>query len=267
MDQLRLLIKAYPDVPGFFVDNYSIQKIDFAHDDGVTMVHNKPCYDLNRNHQDIGTRCFEIAHQAGKIMMVNKLATIESARGADMVLVENADPQTMITQALACVNRPFFPLNVDRSDREYWVERALQLTLVWGATPDAELARDAATLNAYRPLTDAMIGKRWVFDADPVSLPRGFQGQIFRIDPNAPHAGDVVVTVADSTRSWKDRQLTEGLDVTVRLPEAEQFGRATWLAVEKSRDAPLPCEFARDGQGITVKLPPVGAAGVLRLSR
>ena len=267
LDQLRLLIRAYPNVPGFFVDNYSIQKIDFAHDDGVTMVHNKPCYDLNRNHQDIGTRCHEIAHQAGKIMMVNKLATIESAKGADMVLVEGADPQSVITTALACVNRPFFPLNVDRSDRDYWVERALQLILVWGATPDVELARDADTLKAYRPLTDAMIGKRWVFDADPLTLPAGFQGQIFRIDRNAPHAGDVVVTVVDPTRSWKDEKLADNLTATVRLPEAEQLTKVTWLSVEKSRDAAEVCEFTRDGQTIKVKLPPVGAAGILRLSR
>lgn len=267
MDQLRLLIRAYPNVPGFFVDNYSIQKIDFAHDDGVTMVHNRPCYDLNRNHQDIGTRCHEIAHAAGKIMMVNKVATIESAKGADMVLVEGANPQAMVMTALACVNRPFFPLDVNRSDKEHWAERMLQLLLVWGGTPDLELARQPEAMAAYRPLTDAMIGKRWVFDADPLTLPTGCQGQIFRIDAHAPHAGDVVVTIVDGKRSWQDAKLAEGLTVTIRLPEAERLAKVTWLAVEKSTDAPVACEVARDGRAITVKLPPIGAAGVLRLSR
>jgi hypothetical protein len=267
MDQIRLLIEAYPEVPGFFVDNYSIQKIDFAHDDGVTMVHNRPCYDLNRNHQDIGIRCFEIAHQAGKVMMVNKLATIESAKGADMVLVEGADPQSMITASLACVNRPFFPLNVDTTDKQHWAERMLQLLLVWGGTPDVELMRQPETMRAYRPLTDCLIGKRWVFDADPLALPAGYHGQVFRIDSHAPHGGDVVVTMADDRHSWRDEKMAEGLTVTIRLPEAESLKKGTWLGVERSQDAAQGCELTRQGQAITVKLPPMGAAGVLRLTR
>jgi hypothetical protein len=268
MDQLRLLIKAYPQAPGFFVDNYSIQKVGFNHDDGVTMVHNQPCYDLNRNHQDIGTRCFDIAHQAGKIMMVNKLATIESARGADMVLLEGVDPTIMAIHAFACVNRPFFPLGWKDADQKHAVERGLQQLLIWGGTPGAEYAaNDPDCMEAYRPLTDTMIGKRWVFDADPLALPAGYQGQIFRIDPHAPQAGDVVVTIVDQTKSWKDAKPVEGLKVTVRLPEAEQLSKITFLAVEHSAAEPIICHFTREGQAIEVELPPVGAAGVLRLSR
>jgi hypothetical protein len=267
LEQIRLLIEAYPEVPGFFVDNYGIQKIDFGHDDGVTMVHNRPCYDLNRNHQDIGTRCFEIAHKARKVMMVNKLATIESAKGVDMVLVEGADVVSMRVHALACPTRAFFPLLWQHPDKAHWSERCLQCVLVWGGTPDTELMRDAATVKAYRPLTDAMIGKRWVFDADPVTLPAGYNGQIFRIDAQARHAGDVVVTVVDEAKSWKDEKFVEDLDVIVRLPEAGQLGKVTWLGVEKSGEGPQECEFTRDGEAIKVNLPPVGAAGVLRLSR
>lgn len=267
MQQIQMLMDAYPEAPGFFVDNYGIQKIDFGHDDGVTMVHNRPCYDLNRNHQDVGTRCFEIAHKARKAMMVNKLGTIESARGADMVLVEGADMASMAMHALACPTRSFFPLNWVHPDKAHWSERAMQFLLVWGGTPDMELTRDMETVKAYRPLTDAMIGKRWVFDADPLTLPAGYQGQIFRIDPHAARAGDVVVTVVDASKSWKDAKPVEDLSVVVRLPEAEQLGQVTWLGVEKSAEGPQKCEFTREGQTITIKLPPVGAAGVLRFSR
>jgi len=267
VEQLRLLIKAYPEVPGFFVDNYSIQKIDFAHDDGVTMVHNRPCYDMNRNHQDVGTLCHRIAHESGKLMMVNKLTTIESAKGVDMVLLEGGDVQSLANLAFACVNRAFFPLGWESADRTAYAERCLQHLLIWGATPYSRLDPTVETLNAYRPLTDAMIGKRWVFDADPLTLPAGYDGQIFRIDPHAPHAGDVVVTVVDLRKSWKDTKLEQGLAVVVRLPEAEQLTKVTWLAVEASKEAPQACEFTRDGQAITVKLPAVGAAGVLRFSR
>jgi hypothetical protein len=122
-------------------------------------------------------------------------------------------------------------------------------------------------MKAYRPLTDAMIGKRWVFDADPLTLPAGYQGQIFRIDPAAAHGGDVVVSLADTKRSWQDDKLTEGVVVTVRLPDAGQFKHATWLGAEKSSQAPQEVEMKFEGETITLKLPPTGAAGILRLSK
>jgi hypothetical protein len=267
IDQLHRLIKAYPQVPGFFVDNYAIQKIDFAHDDGVTMVHDRPGYDLNRNHQDVGTLCHQIAHKAGKVMMVNKLATVESAKGADMVLVEGCDFETFAATAMACCNRSLFPLNWEYPDRALANERCLQCMLIWGGTPSTIVARDPALLKAYRPLTDAMIGKRWVFDEDPLTLPAGYDGQVFRVDPHAPHAGDVVVSVVDVKRSWKDAKFTEGLTVTVRLPEAGELQKVTWLSAETSAEGPQPVEVTRDGNTITAKLPAVGVAGILRFSR
>jgi len=267
IEQMKLLLQAYPEAPGIFVDNFSIQKLDCAHDDGVAMVHNKRAYDLNRNHQDVGPICFDLAHQAGKSILVNKLAIIESGAGADMVLLEGVSPSGLRMHALACVNRALFPLNWVSWREPEKVEGCLQQLLIWGGSPGGELMRDLETLAAYRPLTDALIGKRWVFDDDPVSLPDGLDGQIFRIDPHAPRGGDVVVTAVNPNRSRHDQVFTEGLAITVRLPEAGQLNRITWLGVKKSGEEPIACEFERDGTQIKVTLPPVGAAGVLRLSR
>ncbi|HET6427953.1 MAG TPA: hypothetical protein VFJ30_06075 [Phycisphaerae bacterium] len=267
IEQMDLMIQAYPDAPGFFVDNFTQEWVSFAHDDGVTMVHNRPAYDMNRNHQVIGPICFAKAHKAGKVIMVNKLATIESARGADMVLVEHMDPDGLQMHAFACVYRAVFPLSWGDGRRESSLEQGLKLLLLWGGTPAETISRAGPeTLRAYRPLTDAMIGKRWVFDADPLRVPSGLEGQIFRIDPHAPHAGDVVVTLTHPDRSWRDEARTEGLTVRVRLPEAAELTQATFLA--PGEDAkPVPCKIDREGDTLSVNLPPMGAAGVLRLSR
>jgi len=125
-----------------------------------------------------------------------------------------------------------------------------------------------------------MVGKRWVFDPDPVRLPDGFEGQIFRIDQavskaaasrsgsqDAPRGGDVVISVVDLERSWRDEQFTEGQSVTVRLPEAAELKKATWLGVENSHEPAKACEIERLGDRLLVRLPPLGAAGILRLSR
>ncbi len=267
IEQMELMLKAYPRAPGFFVDNFSIQWLSFAHDDGVSMVHHRPAYDMNRNHQVIGPACFEKAHRAGKVIMVNKLATIESARGVDMVLIENMPLSFLKMHGFACVYRSFFPLRWEFPRRRHALERCLQYLLLYGGTPAATLyPRGPHTLRAYRPLTDAMIGKRWVFDPDPLTVPDGYEGQVFRIDPAAPHGGSVVVSLVDLEASWVDEDLTEGLTVTVRLPEGPRLTRAAWLAPDLTPRQPRPCKLRRTGAALTVELPPVGAAGVLRLS-
>ncbi len=268
IEQMDLLLKAYPEAPGFFVDNFSIQWLSVAQDDGVTMIRNRPGYDMNRNHQDVGPICFAKAHKAGKIIMVNKLATIESGRGVDMVLVEHMSTYGARMHAFACVYRSFFPLEWSYRRGSGFVERCMQHLLIWGGTPAATISRRRTEdIDAYRPLTDAMIGKRWVFDADPLRLPAGYEGQIFRIDKAAPRAGDVVVTVVDLTSSWRDEKLAEGKTVEVNLPESDELTKATWISPGAAGAKPRACEITRSGKRLTVALPPVGAAGVLRLSR
>jgi len=266
IQQMDLCLKAYPDLPGFFIDNYSIEMIDFAHDDGVTMIHDRPAYDLNRNHQDIGPVCFEKIHRAGKIVMVNKVSTIESLRGADMVLAEGNNVASIQQYGFACIYRPLFPLGMRHGPGG--VESGLKHLLLVGGTPEEGLYRaDAETMKAYRPLTDAMIGKRWVLEADPLEVPPPYEGQIFRIDKAAPHAGDVIVALVDLGRSWREKRFTQGLTVTVRVSESAELKTVTWLGVEASGEAPRPCKMALEGGKITVALPQTGAAGILRLSR
>ena len=268
VEQMKLLLKAYPAMAGLFVDNYAIERYDFAHDDGVTMIHNRPAWDMNRNHQTVGPPCFDLAHKAGKLIMVNKISTIESLRGADMVLAETRGVESVRKHALACVFRALFPLKMALPEGLHGAERGLQHLLLNGCFPDEFLYwEDPATAEAYRPLTDAMIGKRWVLEADPLDVPDPLEGQIFRIDRSAPRGGTVVVALVDLDRSWQDEEFTEGLAVTVRLSDAARFKRATWLPVERSTGRPVSCKMGRRGKTLTVKLPPVGAAGILRLSR
>ncbi|HET6427395.1 MAG TPA: hypothetical protein VFJ30_03220 [Phycisphaerae bacterium] len=268
IEQIKLLLKAYPEMAGLFVDNYAVERYDFAHDDGVTMIHNRPAWDMNRNHQTVGPPCFEIAHKAGKIIMVNKISTIESLRGADMVLAETRGVESVRKHAMACVFRALFPLKMELPEGPHGAERGIQHLLLNGCFPDEALYWEApATMAAYRPLTDAMIGKRWVLEPDPLDVPAGLDGQIFRIDRAAPGGGTVVVALVDFQRSWQDGRRTEGLKVTVRLSDAARYKRASWLGVERSAGRAAACKLTRRGKALTVGLPAVGAAGILRLSR
>jgi len=264
--QMDLMLEAYPKMAGLFVDNFAVEMLDFAHDDGVTMVHDKCVYDLNRNHQTIGPICFKRAHAAGKIIMVNKISTIESLAGADMVLAETRGVASVRKHALACVYRPLFPLKMELPEGEHGAERGIQHLLLNGCFPDDALYyADPAAMTAYRPLTDAMIGKRWVLDFDPLTVPAGFDGQVFRIDKAAAHGGTAVVVLADLARSYTEGRFTRRLTVTIRLPEAKRYRRATFLPVERSGRKPRACKMRRTKNALTIHLPPVGAAGIVRL--
>jgi len=269
IDQIGRMLKAYPDMAGVFIDNFGIEMVSFAHDDGVTMIHNRPAYDINRNHQGLGRIIFERTHKAGKLVMINKLATIESARGADMLLMEISSMHSIYQHALTAAYRPVFPLGMGRGKDARAVERAFQHLLLVGGTGEWGMHRkDPATAKAYRPLTDALVGKRWVLDvADPLTVPEPLSGQIFRIDPAAAHGGDVVVVLADLTRSWNDGDKTATAVVKVRLPEAGRIARATWLAADKSADKPVACKMEAKNGELTIQVPTVGAAGIIRLSR
>ena len=85
--------------------------------------------------------------------------------------------------------------------------------------------------------------------------------------PRSPfNAGAVVVTLVRPETSWRDGAFAELSPVKVRLHDADRFGRAEWLGVEKSADGAVPCDMQRDGAEITIPIPPLGAAGVLKLS-
>jgi hypothetical protein len=210
-----------------------------------------------------------MAHRAGKVVMVNKISTIESLRGADMCLAETQDQTSIKKHALACVYRPLFPLAMPLKDEPHAAERGMQQLLINGCVPDDHIYyQDPKAMTAYRPLTDCMIGKRWVLEYQPLDVPAGLEGQIFRIHKAAPYGGSVVVALVDQRRSWQGKPATKNAHVTIRLSENARLRKATWLGVENARAKPVACRIKRNkDKSITVSLPPVGAAGILRLSR
>ena len=64
-----------------------------------------------------------------------------------------------------------------------------------------------------------------------------------------------------------DRSFKRGLTLKIRLPEADRIVRAAWLGVENHDQPALKCDFKLKGGELLVSLPPVGAAGVLRLEQ
>lgn len=76
----------------------------------------------------------------------------------------------------------------------------------------------------------------------------------------------VIISVVNLDRSWREPLTLVAKVVTIRLNDAPAFSAATWLAVERSAEPPIPCQLAHEGAALKVTIPSTGAAGILRLT-
>ncbi len=268
LDQMDRLTRMYPEIAGVALDNWNYAGIDFGHDDGVTMVNNQTAANLNFTQQRMIAAIAGKMHATGRFVFTNKGRTIESFRGVDTVLTEAQGHQTYGTFAYMNLHRCVTPCEYKSREDAKYAEYVLKYVLVWGGQlSHFEAESDPEQSLAYKPLYDCIRNQRWVFTPDPLTVPAGCQGQIFRIDPRSPwNAGTVAVTLVRPDVSWRDGKRKRNLKVKVRLPDGGRFKKAFWIGVESSAQGPVRCKISRKQGEITVELPPVGAAGVVQLS-
>ncbi|MCD6365468.1 MAG: hypothetical protein J7M14_06290 [Planctomycetes bacterium] len=274
LDQMDRMMAAYPEIIGVALDNWNYCGIDFAHDDGVTMVNNRPAANVNFSQQRMVRAIAEKMHATGRMLMSNKGRTIESLRGVDFMGTEAPGAETFATFAYMNVARNVTPTEYKARDDAEYAEYVMKYALVWGGQlnfTDLYYA-DPEQFTAYQGLALLLRNRRWVFEPYPLELPQDTQGQIFRIHRDSPdNAGAVVVTVVRPEASWKDPCADIG-ELTVRLAGADRFTRAEWLGVDRATGGPpaehprVECDIIRDGSAMRIALPPMSSAGVLKLS-
>ena len=237
LEQMDRLMKIYPDIAGVALDNWNYAGIDFGHDDGITMVNNQPAANLNFSQQRMIPAIAAKTHSTGRFVFTNKGRTIESFRGVDTVLTEAHGHQTYGTFAYMNLHRCVTPCEYKSMEDAKYAEYVLKYVLVWGGQPSHfEAQSDPEQSLAYKPLYDCIRNQRWVFTIDPLTLPAGYEGQIFRIDERSPwNAGTVAVTLVRQDVTWRDGKVKKNLKVKVRLPDGERFRKAYWTGVGEQR--------------------------------
>jgi hypothetical protein len=267
LEQMDLMLKLYPRIMGIALDNWSYGGIDFAHDDGITMFGNRPAASVNFSQQRMIGAIAGKWHSAGRLVMVNKARTIESLKGADSMLSEAEGSEIFAMFAYMCLDRHLHPNEYEAAKNPKYAEYTLQYTLEWGGQiGSGQEAADPDMTQAYYTLLLGLRNRTWVLDPDPLTLPAGARGNIFRIHPQSPwDPGDIVVPLFRPGVTLAQCKFADGLKVKVRLPEGGRIARASWLGVEDYRKPALACRVEKKGGEITLSLPPVGAAGILRL--
>jgi hypothetical protein len=267
LEQQRQMIELYPEATGFFFDDLNVAGVDFAHNDGLTVVHNRPAHDIGKTFSLLGPALTQMVHDTGKLVLANVPSTISSCEGIDIFCLEGTD--NFGNAALMSLNRPTvsLPLSGDPLNAEK-IEYRIQHHLVWGVMPSAGLIAANPMLSAaYRPLYLSLKGRQWVLEPHALRLPEGIRGQIFRApSTDRPGRNDLQITVVRPGVLLADESRRRGVIVRIRVPDAEYLARAFWTPAA-SPAWPVPLKPVYNQGELSVELPPFGPAGVLRLSR
>jgi hypothetical protein len=279
IQQAREMVNAYPESAGFFWDVYGRSYMfDFAHDDGITMVNNKPAYYPGFMFERMMREVVgPLLHSQGKCITANKPVTISACEGLDGIMVIENTPQEetpawIAAQSYLGLTRHVMILDGTAANHaELFFQNCLRYGMFYSDLGGAEtgrsrltpgqLARNAEIERAYAPFIQRLRGKKWIFYPEALKLPAHTDGNIFRLND-----GSVMITM---TSSWRILRAAQGHDANVqvvcRLPDAAELLDVQAASLDLGETARL--EPRRDGDTLTLTLPRHGRTTVILLSR
>ena len=208
-ESIRKILQEYPDLVGFFLDCFRHYEIDYAHDDGITVVDHRPAYSVNFSYDWITERLKQHTHASGRPMAVfaNKPQTIRAMRYVDGVLLEGGGDAMEDKYFWACISKPnFFMWTSDLHS----TDENLRRSVLYGCFP--KIAKDAekshkemvALYQKYLPLYEPFRRRVLCFEPDPLRVPRGARGRLYTV-PDGYVAGIMTSGIEDGDRIERAR--------------------------------------------------------------
>jgi hypothetical protein len=274
--QAEEMVAAYPDAAGFFWDVYGRSYMfDFAHDDGVTMVNNKPAYYPEFMYQRLMREHIRpLLRSHGMLITANKPVTIVSCQGLDGIMAtEDApredSPAWVTAQSYLGLNRHVMIYDGDGNNTEMMYLHCLRYGMMdtdWqpAARESAPLSPDALRRTKelwlkYQPFIDKFRGKQWIFYPRALELPKYTEGNIFRLKD-----GSVMVTMVSAWRYLRNAEgYDRNLEVICRLPDAATFKTAEIHSVDLGERTEI--QPRQEGNTLRITVPKHGKATVILL--
>ena len=275
LEQFDKLMEKYGKTDAIFFDVYGRHyNLDFGHDDGITMVHNKPAYCLKFAFQRNMAQIEPKLRAMGKQFSANKPEGIEMLAGIDLIMAdEGHDPYRLEGFSYYGLFKPVMVLDGGMwQDPEPTLKTCLRLGMMYNdiadrperagvKLPPEELKRIRRVCETYTPLLQELLGKQWVLEPNALELPESVRGNIFQV----PDGRVIVTMVSDHRSMFEDGGFAADLPVIVRLADGKAIRRATVRSVDydDATDAPL----SRDGDALTVTVPRHRTASIVILER
>jgi len=279
IEQAKEMVEAYPAIAGFFWDVYGRSYMfDFAHDDGITMVNNKPAYYPGFMYQRMmEDHIGPLLRSKGMCITANKPTTIVHCKGLDGIMARERNPEVevppwIVAQSFTGLNRHVMILDGRSGGHtELLLLNCLRYGMFYsdiGKTDDDgepltsnQISANEELVSQYLPYIQRFRGKTWVFHPKALELPPHSDGNIFRLKD-----GSVMITAVDYWRAFRKVNGAEkNVEVICRLPDASQLQHVyvssldlkdTWKVIPR-----------RKGEELTITLPRHGKASVIILAR
>lgn len=251
--QIDGIVERYPEMDGIFLDQPCYNFIDTAHHDSMTAIDNEKAYMSGFNYYPHLEHLSARLHPE-KAIIGNGPFCVGLMKYLDGVMAEGDSHLCERLQYYSLGRKPLFFLMYEYDDAH--IELMFQKALLYGAGfasyPSAMPSKDLFDL--YMPLLERMYRRRWVFDPDPLTVPVGFLGNIYRSE-----RGTLLVSLVRNMSRLQGRSAEEGV-LKVSASGWEKVKRCTLTCPgEPEKDLP----FTVEEKALSVKLPSSLAAGLL----
>jgi len=263
--QIRRVPEQYPALDGIFYDRDDYKDYDYAHDDGVTMDIDAPCYMLAFAQQQMNEVVTGVLRQHKMGIWTNGPTSIEVCKDIDGVMCETngwAAGHQYLGLARPMVLLPYFFDTNSYDNTPEHTEEKLKVALSMGFFPSLTYGgEECKELDGkYRPLFELMKDREWVLHAKALKLPEGMKGNIFR----SPK-GYYMVTVVDFNKSQvAGDEPTRDVCVEISVPDEAKIKHCCVLSGDSEGRKPIP--FSREGSKILAKIPRHLASSMLVFS-
>lgn len=292
LEQARELIERLPELDGFHFDQSAYGWIDTAHDDGVTMLGNRPAYNMLSGYRRIGKLFRKLCDEHGKLIEANGVINFRQLEDVDMLMAEQS-LAALARYGPICSERGLFYLSSG--------EQGFQWSLKYGSFPhvtpyewapqdDMQLDPYAAAIyRAYLPINSLLQGATWVLEPNCLGLPQqqkdenflgNITGNFYRLVDGSYlvtllQAPQSVLNTTPSTQQfphWNNEgasvglhrdEIRPGFPINLRFAEAPRISSVQLLQPDQ---APIPLEWTCKGSELAIRVPQLGAVGAVRLS-
>ena len=253
LESAKKILAEYPTLKGFFLDCFRHYEIDFAHDDGVTVVDNRRAYSVNFSYAELTRRIKEHMRSLGRplSMFANKPQTLRSMRYVDGVLLEGDGDIAEEKYFWACIAKPIFFLwtstraNTDENLRRCVLHGCFP-TIARDGRPHEELVAHYAR---YLPLYEPFRRRVLCFEPDPIRVPHGARGKLYTV-PDGYVAG-IITPLIDSADEVRYAKTPYAL---FRVKRGWDVGRVGVMHPGDSAMRDVPFKF----NGTVIAVPLVG---------
>ncbi|MFH0796336.1 MAG: hypothetical protein V2A65_04680 [Candidatus Omnitrophota bacterium] len=252
--QIKGMVGRYPEMDGVFLDQACYNWLDTGHHDGITAVNNRPGYMTGFNYLPHLKLLSSLLHP-DKVIIANGPFGIGIMKYIDGFMAEGSDWLCEQSQYYGLA-KPMFFLVYDTTDRD--IELMFQRCLIYAAGftsyPAAIGSKDL--YEKYVPLLKRLFRRRWVFDPNPLLLPTGYKGGIYR-----SFSGTLMATIVSVEPRLANRMLRDNSVVV----QTSGLGDIKQVTVQQPGTKIIPISFKKEHGKVLFDIPGDTVAGVVEL--